>query len=361
VAFIDHPQRADNIGQVVVVDRTGSKRLEGPQAATGIAWSADGKEVWFSGPNVQGVKLSGKTRNVANLMGAVTIHDIFRDGRALLSRNSWRREIVGLAPGESVERNLTWLDWSLPTAFSEDGKTVLFDEQNLPAYLAYLRRTDGSPPVLLGQYHSIDLSHDGKWALVASSANQLTLLPTGAGQPRTLPSGGIAYQACLFFPDGRRIVCTGSEPKRGTRLYVQDVDGSKPRPITPEGVSLAVAGAISPDGRTIAAFGPDRRVMLYPSEPGEPRPAPGLQSDELPIRWTGDGRAMWVARPNEVPTKVHRVDMTTGQRALWKELVPPDPAGVLTMGPILMTSDGKSYVYSYRRTLDELFLVEGLK
>jgi hypothetical protein len=68
-----------------------------------------------------------------------------------------------------------------------------------------------------------------------------------------------------------------------------------------------------------------------------------------------------VARPNEVPTKVHRVDMTTGQRALWKELVPPDPAGVLTMGPILMTPDGKSYVYSYRRTLDELFLVEGLR
>jgi hypothetical protein len=59
--------------------------------------------------------------------------------------------------------------------------------------------------------------------------------------------------------------------------------------------------------------------------------------------------------------KVYRVDMTTGERSLWKELVPPDPAGVLTMGPILMTPDGKSYVYSYRRTLDELFLLEGLR
>jgi hypothetical protein len=34
---------------------------------------------------------------------------------------------------------------------------------------------------------------------------------------------------------------------------------------------------------------------------------------------------------------------------------------VLLIGPIVMTPDGKSYVYSYRRTLDELFLVEGLR
>jgi hypothetical protein len=101
--------------------------------------------------------------------------------------------------------------------------------------------------------------------------------------------------------------------------------------------------------------------MLYPSEPGEPRAAPGLRPDELSIRWTADGRAIWAFRQNEVPVKVYRVDMTTGERTLWKELTPPDPAGVLTMGPILMTPDGKSYVYSYRRTLDELFLVEGLK
>jgi outer membrane protein assembly factor BamB len=101
--------------------------------------------------------------------------------------------------------------------------------------------------------------------------------------------------------------------------------------------------------------------MLYPGEPGEPRPAPGFQPGEIPVRWTGDGAAVWVFRPNEVPAKVYRVDMTTGDRSLWKELTPPDPAGVLLIGPILMTADGKSYVYSYRRTLDELFLVEGLR
>jgi hypothetical protein len=68
-----------------------------------------------------------------------------------------------------------------------------------------------------------------------------------------------------------------------------------------------------------------------------------------------------VFRSNEVPAKVYRVNMATGERKLWKELMPPDPAGVLTMGPILMTPDGTSYVYSYRRMLDQLVLVEGLR
>jgi eukaryotic-like serine/threonine-protein kinase len=361
IAMIEHPQRADNLGRVLVFAADGKKRLDGPPAVTGLAWSRDGKEVWFTGTNLSAVTLSGKVREVANFMGFATLHDVSRDGRALFSRNTWRREIVGLAPGETTERNLTWLDWSFPTALSSDGKTVLFDEQNVPRYLAYLRKTDGSPAVLLGQYHSIDLSPDGKWALVTDQdGREMTLLPTGAGQSRKLPQSGLTNQGAQFFPDGRRILSVGSEPGRGTRLWVQDVEGGKPQPITPEGVSLRVPKPIAPDGKTITALGPDRRFGLYPSEPGEPRPLSGLQAGELPIRWTADGRAMWVFR-NEVPAKVYRLDVTTGERTLWKELTPPDPAGILLIGPILMTPDGKSYVYSYRRTLDELFLVEGLK
>ena len=365
VAIVDNPQRGDNVGRLAVFDSSAKKRLDGPDAVgNGIAWSKDGDEIWYAGDSLYAVTLSGRQRRVASLMGGITIlHDVARDGRTIISRASWRREIIGLAPGETTERNLTWLDWSFPTALSADGKVILFDEQNLPAYQAYLRKTDGSPAVLLGKYHSIDLSPDGKWALVADAEQrQLMLLPTGAGQSRSIATGTVVYQGCAFFPDGRRIVAAGSEPGHRSRLYVLSLDGSKPRPITPEGVTLLPAsGTVSPDGRTIPALGPARRIMLYPPEPGEPRPAPGLQPDELPIRWTPDGRAMWVFRPSEVPTKIYQVDMTSGERKLWKELTPPDPAGVLTMGPLVMTPDGKSYVYSYRRTLDELVLVEGLK
>lgn len=43
------------------------------------------------------------------------------------------------------------------------------------------------------------------------------------------------------------------------------------------------------------------------------------------------------------------------------QLLPSDPAGVNNIGPIVLTPDGKSYVYGYHRTLTDLYLVEGLK
>ena len=300
VAIVDNPQRGDNVGRVVVFDSDGKRRLDGAPGGNGIAWSKDGQEIWYATPgSLNATNLSGKRRLVANLItGFTVLHDVARDGRVILSRASWRREIIGLAPGETKERNLTWLDWSFPTALSADGSVVLFDEQNLPTYQAYLRKMDGSPAVLLGKYHSIDLSPDGEWALVADAEQrQLSLLPTGAGQARPIAGGTVVYQGCAFFPDGQRIVAAGSEPGRRSRLYVLALDGWKPRADHAGGSDApSTSGTVSPDGRTIPALGPDRRIMLYPAEPGEPRPAPGLKPDELPIRWTPDGRAMWVFR-----------------------------------------------------------------
>jgi hypothetical protein len=68
-----------------------------------------------------------------------------------------------------------------------------------------------------------------------------------------------------------------------------------------------------------------------------------------------------VLRFGETSAKIYQLDVVTGQRALWKELRPSDPAGVLNVGPIVITPDGKSYVYSYRRSLKDLYLVKGLR
>jgi hypothetical protein len=40
---------------------------------------------------------------------------------------------------------------------------------------------------------------------------------------------------------------------------------------------------------------------------------------------------------------------------------PADAAGIDTVGRLLMSSDNKSYVYAYVRTLSDLYLVQGLK
>ena len=52
----------------------------------------------------------------------------------------------------------------------------------------------------------------------------------------------------------------------------------------------------------------------------------------------------------EGPTLLERMSLT-----------PPHPASVSVVGPIQMSLDGKSYVYSYRRVLDRLYVVERLE
>jgi hypothetical protein len=62
-----------------------------------------------------------------------------------------------------------------------------------------------------------------------------------------------------------------------------------------------------------------------------------------------------------MPAHVFVLDVATGRRTLWKDILPPDPAGILGLWPILITPDGKSYAYSYRRILGDLYLAEGFK
>jgi eukaryotic-like serine/threonine-protein kinase len=364
IAFLDHPQRGDTTSFVKVVDAAGKLRFQGPSALTGLAWSAHGDEIWSSANTLQATSLSGKTRVVWAYPGDGSLQDIARDGRVLFARSSQRREIVGLAPGETVERDLTWLDWSNPRDISSDGNTLLFDEENLSTtgkYLIYLRKTNGSPAVLLGQGRSFGLSPDGRWALAttALASSQLLLLPTGPGESKTITLTNIKCQWTAWFPDGRRILISGSEPGRGLRLSVYDIANGQLRAITPEGVSV-LNKPISPDGKWIVATGPDHRISLYPAEPGKPHPLPGIASEEVPVRWSADGRSIYVLR-REMPARVYLLDVETGSRTFWKELSPPDPAGVTQLGPIVITPDGKSYVYSYRRSLDDLYLVKGLR
>jgi eukaryotic-like serine/threonine-protein kinase len=202
--------------------------------------------------------------------------------------------------------------------------------------------------------------HGDREPACAIRDGQVTLLPTGAGESKPLPKTGVKCQAAAWFPDGRRILITGSEPGHASRLFVQDIPDGTPRAITPEGVSTRFH-AVSPDGKSIVATGPDRRILIYPSEPGEPRAVPGLESDDIPIRWTADGASIFVYRTTAPPLRVEKVDVKMGRRTLWKEVRPPDPSGVEQVGPMQIAPDETSYVYSYRRMLDDLYLATGLR
>jgi len=371
IAFVDHPQRGDNVGALCVMDLSGQRTTWMARTAQGLAWSPDGREVWASSSGaLVAVSRPEVTRTLANVPGVAWLLDVSRDGRALMALVGSRREIAGLGPGETKERNLSWFDWSYPTGLSADGKFVLFDEaaairMSEAGEPIYLRKTDGSPAVLLGEAQSVALSPDGKWALAVLypfGKTQLVLLPTGAGQPRPLPPDAIRYGVrSVFLPDGRRFVISGSEEGHGPRLYLRDVEGGPARPVSPEGIRLPFNGVTaSPDGKFVTAIGADEKAFLCPVEGGEPKPVPGLLPGELPVEWSTASSLFVVSRPGELPTRIFRADLSTGRREPVKQLTPLDPAGVFSIDPVRMTPDGRSYVYSYRRLLADLYLVEGL-
>jgi dipeptidyl aminopeptidase/acylaminoacyl peptidase len=216
--------------------------------------------------------------------------------------------------------------------------------------------------VRLGEGSAVALSPDEKWVIYQTQTTpaQFGLFPTGAGEARMLTADEINHTWARWFPDGKRIVFSGSEPGRGVRLYVQDLAGGKPRPISPEGVS-ATSLSISPDSQTVAGMGPDQKGYLYAVSGGEPRPIPGFELGEELISWGEDSRTLYIYRPGELPANVFRLDVVTGQRTHKRKLMPSDPAGVERIGPILLTADGEHCVFGYHRILSDLYLVEGLK
>jgi len=381
IAFIDHPVQGDDSGSLALVDLAGHKRSLSGEWFTiqGLAWSPDGKEIWFTASKsgvdrtLYAVSMDGKERMVLRLPGAVMIFDIFKDGRVLLMRASWRRELIGMTADDAKQHDLSWLDYTYPADLSGDGKTLLFDEEGGGgsldysksgglSYAVYIRKTDGAPAVLLGEGGAVALSPDGKSVIAQTqdSPSQLKLLTTGAGEARDLTKDNINHSWSHWFPDGKRILFSGNEPGKGVRLYVRDIASGKSEPITQEGVN-GTSFVISPDSQWVAGIGPDQKGYLFPVAGGEPRPIAGLNPGEQPITFSSDSKSLYVYQPGELPAAVNRLDLQSGQRTLWKQLMPSDPAGVETIGPILMTPDTKTCVFGYHRMLADLYLVEGLK
>ena len=196
------------------------------------------------------------------------------------------------------------------------------------------------------------------------------LVPTGAGQPRQVSTHGVRTLAneeasARFLPDMKRIVFGGFETGHGRRVWIQDLEGGKPKPVTPENSSR---GVLLGDGHDVCARGPDSIWYLYPTEPGEPRRVAGLLPGEEPFRSTPDGKWLYVRgayelKPGErlMTTRVYRLDPRTGERLLWKEIPSTESREGGAVTSIQFSADGKTCVWTQWRYSAELVLVEGLR
>ena len=375
LAFIDHNLLGDDGGTISVVDLNGKKSdlTERWASALGAAWSPSGDEIWFTATatgfsrSLRGVTLSGKVRELLGAPGTLTLHDVGAGGRALISRDAMRAGAIGMAPGESKERDLSWQDWTVPIDLSEDGRLLLFIEAGEAGggeYAVFTRDTNGTSAVRLGQGSANAFSPDGKWALVLRqnmSPPDLVLLPTGVGQQQAVPTGNVIPVGGQFFPDSKRLLIEGHEAGHASRLYLASLDGGQPRPVTPEGYSLGThPRAVSPDGTRIATVTNDG-IALFAVDGGEPQPVRGSQPGDLPLRWAKGGNALLVGQRGETSCPVSRLDLQTGARTPWKTVAPADVAGVTGVACPRIAADEEHYVFGYIRNLSDLFLVENLK
>jgi Tol biopolymer transport system component len=371
IALFEHPAKWDDRGSVIVVDRAGKRTfLSGDYwAEEGLSWSQAGDEVLFtvatagSAPTLYGVDLFGHRRVALSSAGGLTMHDVSRTGRWLVTRDDIRIEMSALAPGASAERDVSWLDFSAFPFLSRDGSMLLFNDQSVVAgqnYGVCLRKTDGGPVVRLGEGEPCGLSPDGKWALaIVFTPPQLVIYPTGPGEARRLPRGDLeTYQSADWFPDGKSVLVCGNEAGKNSRCYAQGVSGGLPRPVTPEATTN---GTVSPDGLQILYSKPGGTWLIQPVVGGTAQALPGLTPDDQVIRWSIDGSSVYVYRPAIVPFRLERLDLASGRRVPVREVTPADRTGVLYIQGAALTDNTKSYAYGYQRMTSQLFVVEGAR
>ncbi len=381
IAFLDHPVYGDNRGTAAMIDLQGKKTTLCEEMAyiEGLAWNPSGTEVWFTG-TIHGEKitlwssnLSGKPRSILQVPIDLTLHDIARDGRVLLSGDMQDGATYGLAPGGTKERNLEALSLSIVTDISRDGKFIALTEFEAGGlnYDVYIRGTDGSPPVRLGEGLSWGFSPDGKSLLATTfTPPALFVLPTGAGEPKHYSIGMDQFQGARFLTNDR-IVIIGSTAGRASRAYVMNVNDGKPQPITPEfavhthefaGDNIVAVSPLLPslDGsRILIKDGPG--VTIYSPTGEKLGSVQGLEPGDQLLQWASDGKTVFVSNPKGSKSSVFRVDPATGRRTLLRDVVPSDSAGFMSPPQIVISPDGTAYAYGSFRMLSNLYLVEGLK
>lgn len=353
--------------RVIVVGEDGvlAARSDVWPRVRGLAWSADGKEVWYStSPNmwscdIRAMAIGGKQRVVSSSPGLLMVHDIGRDGRVLLARESVHTGIRGCRGLRGPEQELGWLDWSWLRDIAQDGKTIVFTEEQASATI-FLRAMDGSPAVKLGDGIAPALSPDGKWVLTVDRGppRKLRLLPTGVGEALALPPGNVNnYYSPKWRPDGMHIVFVGVDSDGSRNIYTQDLVGGLPRSIMSAEHSTIVL--VSPDGRRIAFKSGDASARAVAIDSALDEEVIALQPDDELIQWTSDGRGVFALESGGASRRIVRIDWTSGRREFWRLLSAPDSVSCVIHN-VMITPDGEDYAYTYIHRLNELFVAEGI-
>lgn len=367
VTFFQFDPTTGDYDLQATVDGGAPKTLSrGWRAVGGLTWSPNGSEIWFAGtrtggdPALYAVSTSGKERLLLQTPGWLSPLDVNRAGALLCSNTSSRLGIRVSVHGK--DRDFSWLESSSAREFSADGSALLFVEL---AYgegrnaAIFLRKLDGSPAVRLGHGNRPSLSQDGKFVACIRRDEKMTtiqIIPTGAGEQRSISHPGMDYESLEWFPDSDRLLVLARRAAEASRAWIQPL-GREPIPVTPAGVR---AVRLSPDGRLVAGI-QDGKVLTFPVDQSQPRVvAPALPGEAI-VRWSPDGDVLVLkhSRDNSTSVFLDRLDVRTGRRTLWQEIPLPEGATQF-LEPFVVSPRMTEYAYSYQHDTATLYTINGL-
>ncbi len=367
IAFFTHESQHDNRGSVSVVDIQGNAITKSDEwsGLEGLAWH--GKEVWFTASKngeayaLYALSPDGTVRNVERAPMNLMLNDIAANNAVLLSRAIQQTDVyLNQQTGPDVD--LSWLQLIGIADLSSDGTQFLFThfgEGSGKNYAVYLRKTDGSAAIRLGDGRALALSPDNRTALAKiSDPEGLTLLPTGAGEVKPLPVGNIEHlKRGGWFPDGSKIIFTGNEKGRPQRSFVQDPKDGSIIPITPEGIYGTL---LSPDANLLVVNDQRGQKSIFRIG-GELVSVKGMEKSDDIIRWDADGKSLFIYSPLDLPIKIYRLDLRSGRKDIVREIQPSYTSGIFGDIYLFLTPDAKVTLYGLRRYLIDLYLVNGLE
>jgi Tol biopolymer transport system component len=362
--------------QIVVIDRAKHVTKVGTMHdISGLAWSDDGELLVADATNqgdrcVHAVALDGTRRLVQCSTGTLTLLDIDRSGRVLVSSTRGDGRILLKAPGSTEEREVQSQTTDVLYDVTPDGKRIVFGTGSLDGPL-YVRDVDG-PPKRIGTGRGVAISPDGAWVASDDLAHHHHLTPTGPGREiEQMPPPGVKMVLGFlggWSPDGKVLYsgCVISEKEHATCTFTPDgrsalvIRGKRP-------ASSVRMRSISPDGRWILANDNQHPLELVAVDGSSAHPLPdtsgtrnlGHEGFGDVVGWSADGKSVFVigtGRPSK-RLDVDLLNLETGEETPWKTLGPED-AGIIDYTGIIVFAGGEGYAYSYTRQLSDLYLIK---
>jgi len=366
---------------MAVIDRAGKKTYLGAvsgqnatSATAALCWNAKGTEIWFrsfdpSEPGtIYAVGLRGKRRVALRLPSQIQLYDISPRGDLLLSTGSSQLGILGEAPGDTAERDLSCLDSGKVAGISDDGRIIAANvtgESGGEKGSVYLRKMDGSPAIRASDGYAYRLSPDGNWisgyTLKADGSRRFVLSPTGPGEESENKVPGLDVGVVYGWLDGeRRYLVFGKRPGKQWQCFVWDAGRGTTQPLCVEGIADAFAYYVSPDRKRVLIPTLAGGWLVYPLDGGAAQQPQGIGKGEAAIGWRADSRSVYVVPDGDgagsIPVSI--VEIASGKRSAWKTIHPSQP--VLEIYNLHVTPDGRAYAYNYVTAQSDLYVTHGL-